>query len=370
MRGNINPQRTMLICESMDYFVPESHPIRIIKPIVDAELERLSPVFEEMYSSGGRPSIPPERLLKASLLMALFSVRSERMFCEQLSYNMLFRWFLDMEMADESFDASTFSKNRARLLDSGVAQRFFDGIVRQAARANLLSNEHFTVDGTLIEAWASLKSFKKKEGAPADDKPDDPGNPTVNFRGEKRKNVTHQSMTDPEAKLMRKGEGKEAKMSFMGHVLMENRTGLCVDIRVSEANGYAEPEEALSMVRRMKSRGVGIKTLGADKYYDTKDFIDTLLEEGVEPHVARNIKRKGGSKLYEEIARSAGYEISQRIRKRVEEIFGWMKTIGGLRKTRYKGIRRTGLYAWIAGSAYNLLRMAKLCGPEAAPTSG
>lgn len=360
MRGYVSSQRAVFLDQSLDSFIPEAHPIRRIKPLVEAELKRLSPEFDKMYAEEGRPSIPPERLLQASLLMALFSVRSERQFCEELRYNMLFRWFLDMEMMEEPFDASTFSKNKKRLLDAQAAKLFFDGIVRQAGEAGFLSDEHFTVDGTLIEAWASLKSFKKKDAPPDLGPPDDPGNPTVDFHGEKRGNATHASTTDPEAKLARKGAGKEAKLCFSAHVLMENRNGLCVDFQVAEANGYAEREEALAMIVRQKEKGLRPKTLGADKGYDCADFVKSLREEKVTPHVSQNTKRRGGSRIDGRTTRHAGYKISQWIRKRVEEIFGWMKTVGGFRKTRYRGVERTGLCGWLVASAYNLVRMAKL----------
>jgi transposase len=324
-----------------------------VKELADAALRELSPVFDAMYSTSGRDSVPPERLLKASVLMALYSVRSERLFCEQLGYNLLFRWFLDMDMSEPPFEHSTFSKNRARLLAHDVATQFFVQVVAQAKAARLMSDEHFTVDGTLIESWASLKSFKKK----GDDKrpPDDRGNPTVNFHGEKRSNKTHESTTDPESKLMRKGLGKEAKLSFSAHALMENRNGLLVDFRVDQADGRAEWRNALQMLDDTRSEDSRV-TLGGDKGYDTRDFVAACRERNVVPHVAQ----KQSSAIDGRTTRHRGYEISNVIRKRVEEIFGWMKTIGGFRRTRFRGVARTALAGTIVAAAYNLLRMSKL----------
>jgi transposase len=307
-----------------------------------------------MYATSGRDSVPPERLLKASVLMALYSVRSERMFCEQLGYNLLFRWFLDMDMAEPPFDASTFSKNRARMLAHDVANRFFAEVVGLAKANRLMSDEHFTVDGTLIESWASLKSFKKKGG---DDQgpPDDPGNPTVNFRGEKRSNETHESTTDPEAKLARKGDGKEAKLCFSAHALMENRHGLLADFRVDSADGRAERRNALQMMDDSKLHERHV-TLGGDKGYDDRGFVDGCRQRKVTPHVAQ----KKRSAIDERVTRHPGYAISQRVRKRIEETFGWMKTIGGFRRTRFRGLERTALAGVFVAAAYNLLRMSRL----------
>src|SRR5262245_19088715 len=271
MRGTETKQASMYCLMSPESVVPADHPIREIKRRADAALRTLSPTFDAMYGATGRPSIPPERLLKASLLMALYTVRSERMFCEQLRYNLLFRWFLDIDMVEEPFEHSGFSHNRERLLKHDVAGEFFRAIVEQARRARLLSSEHFTVDGTLIDAWASLKSFKRL-GSKDEDPPDDPGNPTVNFHGETRENATHASTTDPDAKLMRKGDGREARLSYAAHALMENRNGLIVDFRVTQATGFAQRETALAMVDEFKQRKAAI-TLGADKGHDTRDFV-------------------------------------------------------------------------------------------------
>ncbi len=361
MRGERRHQVSMLTLMSPERLVPKDHPIRRIKALADAELVRLSPVFERMYAHGGRPSIPPEALLKAKLLMALYTVRSERQFCEQLSYNLLFRYFLDLGLDERAFDASTFAKNQQRLLQADVARRFFEGVVAQAQAARLLSAEHFTVDGTLIEAWASLKSLRPREERPADrPPPDDPGNPTVNWHGEKRSNATHVSTTDPEARLLRKGPGQPAKLCFSAHVLMENRHGLCVDVSVASATNEAEWTEGLRLVARQRRHGRRVRTLGADKAYDVARFVEPLRALGVTPHVAQQITHHRGSHLDGRTVRHPGYAFSQRARKRVEEIFGWMKTIGGLRKTRYRGVQRTQLGTYLVAAAYNLLRMAKL----------
>jgi transposase len=368
MRGEVERQGMMLTLVQPEQRIPADHPIRRIKALADAELTRLSPVFARMYASRGRPSIPPERLLKACLLIALYTVRSERQFCEQLQYNLLFRWFLDLGWDEPTFDASSFAKNKARLLEADVARRFFEGIVRTAKAARLLSAELFTVDGTLIEAWASLKSFRPRGEQPADrPPPDDPGNPTVNFHGEKRSNATHVSTTDPEAQLARKGKGKEAKLCFSGHVVMENRHGLCVAVSVADANPATERTEAVRLLKTLRRRGFRPATVGADKGYDTASFVSEVRALGITPHVAQLITTRRGSRIDARTTRHAGYTVSQRKRKLVEEIFGWGKTIGGLRKTRYRGKRRTGLWAYITGSAFNLLRMATLL-PAAAPT--
>lgn len=361
MRGEVSKQETMLSLVSPGSRVPSDHPIRRIKQLADAELARLSPVFDGMYAVGGRPSIPPERLLKASLLIALFSVRSERQFCERLDYDLMFRFFLDMGLEDASFDASSFAKNKERLLKADVARLFFEGVVRQAKDARLISAEHFTVDGTLIEAWASVKSFKRKDEKDRDDKPpDDPGNPTVNFHGEKRSNETHASTTDPESRLARKGMNQPAKLCFAGHVLMENRNGLCTDVVVTAANGAAEWDGALLMLDRQRKNGIRPRTLGADAGYDVNRFVVALRERGITPHVAqtRDVRRR--SRVDARATRHPGYAISQRARKKVEEIFGWMKTVGGLRKSRYCGISRTGLWAYLSAAAYNLVRLSRL----------
>jgi transposase len=358
MRGEDGRQRAMLVIFDAEQRVPKGHPLRRIKALADAALVQLSPRFDQMYSTLGRPSIPPERLLKASLLMALYTVRSERMLCEQLDYNLLFRWFLDMEVTEPSFDHSTFSRNRARLLEHAVADEFFRAVVAQARALKLLSAEHFTVDGTLIEAWASLKSFKPKDSGPQKP-PDDPGNPSVNFRGERRSNATHQSATDPEAKLAKKGPGKEARLCYSANALMEHRNTLLIDFRVEPADGFAERRAALTMLDENLPGNRRI-TVAGDRGYDTRDFIANCRTLRVTPHVARNLVRPGGSALDARTVRHRGYAVSQWIRKQVEEAFGWMKTVGGLRRTRYRGRARVQMHAYLVAAAYNLVRIAKL----------
>ena len=361
MRGEVERQAPMMTLTTPERRVPKDHPIRRIKALADAELARLSPVFDAMYSERGRPSIPPEVLLKSCLLIALYSVRSERQFCERLQYDLLFRFFLDLGLDEEAFDASSFAKNKERLLKAAVARRFFEGVVQQAKAGRLLSADHFTVDGTLLEAWASLKSFRPKdERSGGRQPPDDPGNPTVNFHGERRSNATHGSLTDLDALLTRKGVGKEAKLAFSLNVLMENRYGLCGDVSVARATGYAEREEALRMVRRQRANGLRPQTLGADKGYDAADFVAALRAEGITPHVAEHTDPRRGSNLDRRTTRHRGYALSQRARKRIEEIFGWGKTIGGWRKSRYRGLARNGLWAYMVAAAYNLVRMTKL----------
>jgi transposase len=361
MRGLQDKQTSMWAFVSIEERIPIEHPLRRIKKLADQRLVKLSAVFNRMYSQVGRPSIAPERVLKSLLLMALYSVRSERQLCEQLGYNLLFRWFLDMELEEKSFDATVFSKNRERLLEHEVGRLFFDTVVKQAREANLISEDHFSVDGTLIEAWASLKSFRPKgEDRSRDKDPGDPGNRWVDFHGEKRSNETHESKSDPESLLARKGPGKEAKLCYGAHALMENRNGLLVDLRVTQATGTAEREAAAQMIKRQRQKGVKVKSLGADKNYDTHGFVDFLRGRKIVPHVAANTKRKGGSAIDGRTTRHRSYSISQKIRKKIEEIFGWMKTVGGFRKTRYRGTDRTQLAAWWVGAAYNLVRMAKL----------
>ncbi len=366
MRGISEKQSVMLSVISPEKRVPKDHPLRQIKAMADEELKRLSARLDRMYSHTGRPSIPPETILKSLLLIALYSVRSERQFCEQLDYNLLFRWFLDMGMMEESFDPTVFTKNRERLMEHEIGCLFFDAVVRQARRAGLMSDDHFTVDGTLIDAWASMKSFRPKGEDPSDRPTDgDPGNPTVDFHGEKRSNRTHESTTDPESRLMRKARGKEAKLSFGAQFLMENRNGMLVDLQITQATGTAEEEGAEWMLKRQARNRIWPNTLGADKGYDTRGFVSMLRSRNITPHVAQNTRRRGGSAIDGRTTRHEGYRISQRIRKRVEEIGGWIKTIGGLRKTRFKGVCRTQLAGWFVGAAYNLLRMSKLKPVEA-----
>lgn len=360
MRGENTKQSSMLMLMSPETRVPATHPLREIKKLADAALGELSRVFDEMYSSVGRPSIPPERLLKSMLLIALYTVRSERQFCEQLDYNLMFRWFLDMDMEEPSFDATVFTKNRDRLVVSDAAGEFFRAVVGQAKGAGLMSREHFSVDGTLIDAWASLKSFKKKDSSKDDEPPpDDPGNPSVDFHGEKRSNETHESTTDPDAKLARKGKGKEAKLSYSAHALIENRNGLLVDFQMDSADGYAERRNALEMLDESLPGKERI-TVAGDKGYDTSDFVADCRERNVTPHVAQNIHKRRRSAIDARTTRQPGYAISQRFRKRIEEVFGWMKTVGNFRKTRFKGFGANQIAAYMVGAAYNLLRVARL----------
>jgi transposase len=341
------------------YFSPESrvpadHPLRGIKAHADQVLGELSGEIDALYAQSGRPSIPPERLLKAQLLIALYSVRSDRQFCQMLDYNILFRWFLDMSLEDSGLDQSNFSRLRERLVNEDLAQRFFDAIVRIARERDLLSSEHLTVDGTLIEAWAGAKSFKPKDGPP----PPSDGHGGVDFRGRPRTNDTHASSTDPEAKSARKGKGKEAKLCFGGHALMENRHGLCVDIRVSSAL-ESEPAAAAALLKRQARKRLKPGSLGADKGYHTKDFVGFLRRRGIRPHIAQ-IEGRNTPGLDARTTRHPSYWISQKKRKRVEEIFGWMKAYGGLRRTRFRGLARVQLHAHLVGAAYNLLRLSRL----------
>jgi len=367
MRGRSQDQGVMLAIINLEERVSPDHPLRAIKEMADQHLKRLSPLFTQMYSHRGRPSIPPERVLKSLLLIALYSVRSERQFCEQLDYNLLYRWFLDMNLMEDSFDPTVFTKNRERLMAHEVGRLFFDQVVKQARTSGLMSDDHFTVDGTLIDAWASLKSFRPKGEDPEDRPADgDPGNPTIDFRGEKRSNKTHESTTDPESRLLRKSLGDRARLCFGAHALLENRHGLLLDLLVTPAVGVTEEEAALAMLKRQARRRIKPKTLGADKGYDTRDFVTALRSRKITPHVAANTERRGGSAIDGRTTRHETYKTSQRIRKRVEEIFGWMKvTERGFRKTRHKGIMRTSLAAFLVGTAYNLLRRAKLLPPSA-----
>lgn len=362
MRGDKPTQTYAFTYISPEERVPADHPLRRVKRIADQALARMSRRFSAMYSQYGRPSIPPETLLKSQLLIALYSVRSDRLFCEMLDYNILFRWFLDIDLEARSFDASTFSKNRIRLIQHDVGQRFLAEIVGVAKQWGVLSDEHFTVDGTLIEAWASLKSFKDKSGGPSDEAPDDPGNPTVNFHGERRSNETHQSTTDGDALLARKGPGKEARLSYSANVLMENRHGLCVGIQVLAATGKAEREAAAELLHGHRRVSKKMRTVGADKAYHTSDFVQQVRRLGMIPHVALMKKRRTDG-LDGRTTRHGSYRISQRVRKKVEEFFGWGKLIGGFRKTRYRGTSRVREHGYMVAAAYDLIRLAKL-GPE------
>jgi transposase len=367
MRGSTARQVTMLAVIDADQLIPADHPIRRVKPIVEAALRELESIFATMYSEVGRRSIPPEHLLKACLLMAFYSIRSERQFCERLQYDLLFKWFLDLNVEDEAFDHSSFAKNRERLLKHEVSRAFFAAVLAQARQRHLLSSQHFTVDGTLLESWASLKSLRPGPNLGGQRKPKKGRrggrggggrNPEVDFRGEKRSNETHYSPTDPEALLARKGNGREAKLCLAGHLLMENRSGLVVDIEVTQATGTSEREAGLRMLRRSRRTRRRL-TLGGDKQYDTRDFVKGCRELGVTPHVAQNTSGRR-SAIDGRTATQPGYGVSQRIRKRVEEIFGWLKTVAGGRKLRHIGVRRNQLWAEFAVTAFNLVRMSNL----------
>ncbi len=330
--------------------------MRAIRAMADQALAKMSARFDKMYAKTGRPSIPPEKLLRAQLIQMLYSVRSERLLMEEIDYSLLFRWFVGMNLDEPVWDVTVFTKNRNRLLEGDVAREFLCAVVSQAREKNLTSDEHFTVDGTLIEAWASLKSFQRKDEKKGP--PDDPGNPTVNFHGEKRTNQTHESSTDPDALLARKGNGKEAKLSYNGNLLTENRNGLIVNTEVFQANGTAERDAALVMLEQIP--GGHRVTLGADKGYDTRDFVAECRHMRVTPHVAQNARRNGGSAIDERTTRHGGYLVSQRKRKRIEESFGWLKTIALMRKVRHRGIEKVTWVFTFAAAAYNLVRMRKL----------
>ncbi len=339
--------------------VPAKHPLRPIRVMVDEVLKALSPAFSGLYSAFGRPSIPPEKLLRALLLQVLYTIRSERMLMEQLEYNLLFRWFVGLNMDETVWVPTVFSKNRDRLLEGHIAEEFFQSVLAQARAADLLSDEHFSVDGTLIEAWASHKSFQRKDKTTPP--PDDPGNPTVDFHGEKRSNDTHESTTDPDARLARKSGGHEAKLAYCGNVMIENRNGLVVDTELLQCNGTAERDAAMLMAERVA--GIERITLAADKAYDTKDFVSEMRGMNVTPHVSQNIKRSGGSAIDGRTTRHEGYQVSQRKRKRIEEVFGWIKTVGTLRKTRHRGLETVRWVFTFTATAYNLVRMRNLLSP-------
>ncbi len=357
MRRPDHQQQKLFCYFSAESRVPKNHPLRPLKQMVDEALKSMDEQFRKMYSSIGRPSIPPERLLKALLLQILYSIRSERALIEHLDYNILFRWFIGLGLDDPIWNHSTFSKNRDRLIDSDIALTFLEKIVHKADEQGLLSKEHFSVDGTLIEAWASLKSFRPKDEQPPPPGPSSPEqgrNPEVDFHGEKRSNETHASTTDPEARLAKKGKGKEAKLSFAGHVVMENRTGLVVNACTTKATGTCEREAALGMLSEIE--GEHRVTVGADKAYDTKAFVKECREMKVTPHVAR----KSNSAIDGRTTSHEGYALSQRKRKRIEEVFGWLKTVGCLRKVRFLGLRRVAWIFTFAAAAYNLVRMRNL----------
>jgi transposase len=357
MRGEDQQQSHMFSYLSPEARVRKDHPLRAIRAMMDEVLSQLSRQFDSMYARVGRPSIAPEKLLRAQVLQMLYTIRSERLLMEEMDYNLLFRWFVGLNADDEVWDATTFTKNRDRLLEADVAKEFLAVVVEQARGQGLISDEHFTVDGTLLEAWASAKSFKPKEETQGS-APDDPGNPTVNFRGEKRSNETHESKSDPEARLARKGAGKESKLSYSGNLLAENRNGLIVDAEVFQANGTAERDAALIMLEQIA--GTQPLTVGGDKGFDTRDFVKECRHMRVTPHVAQNLERRGGSAIDGRTTRHPGYAISQNKRKRIEECFGWLKTIALLRKVRHRGVCKVHWIFTLACAAYNLVRMRNL----------
>ena len=357
MRGEDKQQSGMFSYVSPERRVPADHPLRAIRQMVDVALERLSPQFAKLYSRTGRPSVAPEKLLRALLLQVFYSIRSEALLMEQLDYNLLFRWFVGLDMDDVVWDPTTFTKNRDRLLEGDIAQEFFAAVGDQARAKGLLSDEHFTVDGTLLEAWASHKSFQRKDG-PKSPSDDDPGNPSVDFHGEKRTNDTHESTTDPDARLCRKGKGRAAMLAYLGNLLMDNREGLAVGAQVRIASGEGEWLGALELVEELEHRHERI-TVGGDKNFDNEAFVLGMRHMEATPHVAQNTSGRS-SRIDARTTRHAGYAASQVKRKRIEEIFGWLKTVGLMRKLRHRG---RALVEWIfifALSAYNLVRIRNL----------
>ncbi len=356
MRGQDTQQAVMFSYVSLEERIPADHPLRAIRAMADGALRALSPLFAKLYAPTGRDSIPPERLLRALLLQVLYTIRSERQLMEQIHYNLLYRWFVNLNIDDVMWDVTVFTKNRDRLLEGDVAQAFFEQVLAQARAGHLLSDEHFTVDGTLIEAWAGHKSFKRKDEPPAPPE-DGTRNPTVDFKKEKRSNKTHQSTTDPEARLFKKSEGVGAQLCYMGHVLMENRNGLAVSARLTQASGTAERDACLEMLQDIG--GNQRVTLGGDKNYDVRDFVDTLRNLNVTPHVAQNDTNRK-SAIDGRTTRHPGYAVGMNKRKRVEEIFGWLKTVGMMRKTRHRGTEKVGWMFIFSLAAYNLVRMRHL----------
>jgi transposase len=361
MRGNDVQQGALYSYVSLESRVPPGHPLRGIKVLLDEALSGMSRDFDRVYASEGRPSIPPERLVRASTLQILYSIRSERLLCEQLDYNLLFRWFVGLAMDEQIWDHSSFTKNRDRLIEARVARKLLRRVVRKAKAAHLLSNEHFSVDGTLIESWAAVKSMRRRDGK---DEPPGPGrNPTVNWHGQKRSNETHVAPNDPQAKLFRKGDGQAAKLYYMGHTLMDHRHGLIVDVEVTEASGLAEREAALVMLDRHPSHQR--RTVSADKSYDTKQFVADCRERGITPQVAMNISGTRSSAIDARTSRHAGYVASQRVRKRIEECFGWCKDGRPMRKMKLSGKRKVEFLTTLSVGLYTLLRVANLLKPTA-----
>jgi transposase len=363
MRGTDDGSGRLFSYVDLEARVRRDHPLRAIREIANAALATLAPDFSELYSKTGRPSVAPERLLRAMLLQAFYSVRSERQLMERLDTDLLFRWFVGIGVDGPVWDATVFSKNRDRLLDGAIAAKFLAAVLAQPRVKRLMSSDHFSVDGTLIEAWASMKSFRPKDGSGSEPPPGSGRNAEVDFKGEKRSNETHASTTDPEARLYRKGAGMEAKLAFLGHTLMENRAGLIVNACLTPADGHAERTAALAMIEPLANRPTGI-TLGADKGYDARVFVNELRAMNVRPHVTQNTNGRR-SAIDGRTTRHPGYAVSQRIRKRIEEAFGWMKTVGGQRKTKFRGVERVGWSFAFAAAAYNLIRLPKLIEAEA-----
>ena len=356
MRGADEQPGSMFSYVSLEDRVPKDHPLRAIRRITDRALERLSPRFDALYVHFGRPSVPPEKLLRALVLQALYTIRSERQLMEQLEYNLLFRWFVGLGIDDPVWSPTTFTKNRDRLLDGDIAAAFFEAVLIHADTKALLSHEHFTVDGTLLEAWASHKSFRPRDEDPPTSTTGG-GNPTVNFHGQRRTNATHQSTTDPDARLYKKARGREARLGYLGHVLLEHRSGLIVDTMVTPADGHGERDAGLVMIERRP--GAHRITVAADKGYDTRDFVAGLRSMDATPHIARHTTGRR-SAIDGRTTRHLGYAVSQQKRKLVEQGFGWMKTVGGLRKLRHRG---GPLVSWIftfTAATYNIVRLRRL----------
>ena len=351
MRGDDRQPDSMFSYVSAEQRVPPEHPLRAIRTLVDDVLRDMSREFDRLYARVGRPSIPPERLLRAQLLQIFYSIRSERLLMEQLDYNLLFRWFVGMEMDEPIWDPTVFTKNRDRLLNQNIARSFFRRVVERAT--DLMSDEHFTVDGTLIEAWASQKSFQRKDGGTDGD--------GRNFRGQERKNDTHASKTDPDARLYRKSNNAESRLAYLGHLLIENRHGLIADAMATQADGYAERDAGLLMLHAQWKRAPGRRrTLGADKGYDVREFVDVTRELGTTPHVTQNLTRPGGSAIDGRTTRHPGYAMSQHARPRIEPAFGWLKTIAWIRKVKLRGLANVDWLFVFASAAFNLIRLPKL----------
>ena len=355
VKGSDQNQPALVSTITLETYIEVDHRLRAIRKIVNQILAECEAEFTQMYARTGRPSIAPEKLLRALLVMVLYSIRSERQLMEQIRYNLLFRWFVGLDADEAVWDPSTFSENRERLLDGAAARMFFEGVLAHAKLKQYMSEDHFTVDGTLLEAWASQKSFRPK------DEPTDPpegggSNPDVDFKGQKRSNDTHQSTSDPESRMARKGEGKEAKLSYSGNVLMENRNGLVVDASVVKVEGNHEVNASISMLEQHVGPG---STVGADKLYDQRDFVGACKEFGITAHVAQNDKNRR-SCIDGRTTKTPGYETSQKIRKRIEEVFGWMKTVGGLRKLRYRGQRKVDWIFLFCSAAFNLVRITNI----------